>query len=88
MFANNAELRQLVIHMAMGKPGIAQRIYTLVQKEPELEKTLTNLIHNLTTDTKRFLTHDALKKLYKHGILDAFIDGRIAYCVNNHMEDK
>lgn len=88
MFTNNTQLRQLVIHMAMGKPGIAQRIFMLIQEEPELEKTLINLIQNLTTDTKRFFTHDALKKLYKYGILDAFIDGWIAYCVNNHMEEK
>lgn len=88
MFTSNAQLKQLVINMSMGKPGIARRIYTLVQQEPEIEKTLTSLIHNLTNDTKRFFTHDALKKLYKYGILEAFIDGWIAYCINNHMEEK
>ena len=88
MFTDNNELKQLVINMAMGKPGIAQRVYELIEKEPELEKTFTSLIHNLTTGTKRFFTQDALKKLYKYGILDAFIDGRIAYCVNNNMQEK
>ena len=88
MFSNNDELKSLVSNMAMGKPGIIQRIHSLITKEPELEKTLTNLIHNLSTDTKRFFTHDALKKLYKFGILEAFIDGRIAYCINNHREEK
>jgi hypothetical protein len=29
-----------------------------------------------------------LKKLYKYGILEAFIDGWIAYCINNNMEAK
>lgn len=88
MFTDNKELKQLVINMAMGKPGIAQRMYDLIEEEPELEKTLVDLIHNLSTGTKRFFAHDALKKLYKYGILNAFIDGRIAYCINNHMETK
>lgn len=88
MFSNNPELKKLVINMAMGKPGIAQRIYDLIAKEPELEKTFITLIHNLSTDSNRFFAHDALKKIYKYGILEAFIDGRIAYCINNHMEAK
>lgn len=88
MLTNNDELKQLVINMAMGKPGIAQRMADLIDEEPELEKIFIDLIHNLSTGTKRFFAHDALKKLYKYGILDAFIDGRIAYCINNHMEDK
>jgi len=88
MFSNNAELKLLVINMAMGKPGIAKRIYELIEDEPELEKTFTDLIHNLSTGKNRFFAHDALKKLYKYGILEAFIDGRIAYCINNHMEAK
>jgi hypothetical protein len=46
----------------------------LIQEEPELEKTFTDLIHNLTTGNKRFFTHDALKKLYRYGILEAFMD--------------
>ncbi|EKD25544.1 MAG: hypothetical protein ACD_80C00027G0013 [uncultured bacterium (gcode 4)] len=88
MFSNNKDLKQLIINMAMGKPGIAQRMFDLINKEPELEKTLTGLMHNLITDTKRFFSHDALKKLYRFGILDAFIDGRIAYCINNNMTKK
>lgn len=88
MFSDNPELKQLVINMAMGKPGIAQRIYDLIEKEPTLEKTFIKLIHNLSTNTNRFFAHDALKKIYKYGILEAFIDGRIAYCINNHMEAK
>ncbi|MEI8008742.1 MAG: AAA family ATPase [bacterium] len=77
IFSGNEELKQLVINMAMGKPGIVQRIYDMISKEPDLEKTFINLIHNLSTDKKRFFSHDALKKLYKYGILEAFIDGRI-----------
>jgi hypothetical protein len=88
IFNNNSELKQLVINMAMGKPGIAQRVYELIEKEPELEKTFTDLIHNLSTGKKRFFAHDALKKLYRYGILDAFIDGRIGYCINNNMQEK
>jgi replication-associated recombination protein RarA len=88
MFSKSDELKQLVINMAMGKPGIAQRMYDMIEKEPELEKTFISLIHNLSTDTKRFFSHDALKKIYKYGILEAFIDGRIGYCINNHMEAK
>ncbi|MEI6672847.1 MAG: hypothetical protein WCL02_06020 [bacterium] len=88
MFSSNSELKQLVINMAMGKPGIAQRIYEMIQQEPELEKTFISLIHNLSHDTKRFFTHDALKKLYRYGILEAFLDGRIGYCINNNMEKK
>jgi replication-associated recombination protein RarA len=85
---NNNEFKQLVINMAMGKPGIVQRINDLIKNEPELETTLIDLIHNLSTGNKRFITHDALKKLYKYGILEAFIDGRIGYCINNNMESK
>ncbi len=88
MFSNNKELKQLVINMAMGKPGIAQRIYDLIEDEPELEKTLIDLIHNLSTNIKRFATHNALIKIQKYGILEAFLDGWIAYCINHHMEAK
>lgn len=88
MFSNNIQLKQLVINMAMGKPGIAQRIKDLIDNEPELEKTFTDLIHNLSTEKNHFFAHDALKKLYKHGILEAFIDGRIGYCINNNMQEK
>jgi DNA polymerase III delta prime subunit len=87
MFSNE-EVRQLVTNMAMGKPGIAQRMFTLTQEDEELAKTLTDLIHNLSTDKNKFKAHDALKKIYKYGILEAFIDGRIAYCINNDMEEK
>lgn len=88
IFTDNKELKQLIINMAMGKPWIAQRIKDMIDKEPDLEKTFTNLIHNLTTNTKYFFSHDALKKLYKYGILEAFIDGWIWYCINNNMEKK
>jgi replication-associated recombination protein RarA len=88
MFTDNPELKQLIINMAMGKPGIAQRIYNLIQEEPTVEKTLIKLIRNLSTGSNRFFAHDALKQLYKYGILEAFIDGWIAYCINNHMEAK
>jgi DNA polymerase III delta prime subunit len=88
MFTDNKELKQLICNMAMGKPGIAQRMYDLIENEPELETTLVDLIHNLSTGTNKFFAHDALKKLYKYGILDAFIDGWIAYCINNQMETK
>ena len=88
IFNENDELKQLIINMAMGKPWIVQRMYDMIQKEPDVEKTVINLIHNLSTDTKRFFSHDALKKLYKYGILEAFIDGRIGYCINHHMEEK
>ena len=88
LFSNNPELKQLVINMAMGKPGIVQRMHGLIEQEPELEKIFTDLIHNLSQENKRFFAHDALMKIQKYGILEAFIDGRIAYCINNHMEKK
>lgn len=81
-------VKQLIIHMAMGKPGIVQRIHELLQKDETLSTTLLNLIHNLSNSKNIFKTHEALLKLYKNGILEAFIDGRIAYCINNNMEEK
>ena len=87
MFTND-ELKQLIANMAMGKPGIAQRIYELIQEDEALEKTLLDLIRNLSTGKNRFKAHDALQKIYKYGILEAFLDGWIAYCINNHMEKK
>lgn len=66
MFGDSQEIRELVIHMAMGKPGIAQRIYELIQKNPDLEATLITLIHNLSTGKKKFFAHDALKTIYKY----------------------
>jgi replication-associated recombination protein RarA len=84
----NEELKQLVINMAMGKPGIAQRIYQLTQEDEKIEKILIDLIHNLSTGKNIFQSHDALKKIYKYGILEAFLDGRIAYCINNNMQEK
>jgi len=88
MFKTNPELKQLVCNMAMGKPGIAQRMAWLIDQQPELEATFTTLIHNLSTGKKKFFAHDALKTLYKNGMLESFIDGRIAYCVNNNMEKQ
>lgn len=65
MFSSN-ELKQFVVNMAMGKPGIAQRIYQLTQEDEELEKILINLIHNLSTGKNIFQSHDALKKIYTY----------------------
>ncbi len=88
MFSDNTEVKQLVIHIAMGKPWIAQRMYDLIMQKPELEATFLTLIHNLSTGKKKFFSHDALKTIYRNGILEAFIDGRIAYCINNNMQEK
>lgn len=82
------ELRQLVCNMAMGKPGIAQRMYDLIQEDAGLEETLIDLIHNLSTGKNKFRAQEALQRIYKYGIFEAFIDGRIAYCINNDMEQK
>ena len=65
MFNDKPELKQFVINMAMGKPGIAKRIFDLTQENPELEKTFIDLIHNLSTNSKRFDTHTALIKIQK-----------------------
>lgn len=88
MFSDNDEVKQLVINMAMGKPGIAQRMYDIIREKPELEATFITLIHNLSSGKKKFFAHDALKTVYKNWILEAFLDGRIAYCMNNNMETK
>lgn len=88
MFSTNTKLKNVVNNMSMGKPGIVKRIADLLEKQPELEKTLTDLIQDLSTDNNRFFVHDALKKLYKYGILETFLDGRIAYCIENNMEAK
>jgi len=87
MFSNE-ELRQLICNMAMGKPGIAQRMYDLIKEDEGLEKTLIDLIHNLSTGKNKFRAQEALQRIYKYGIFEAFIDGRIAYCINNDMEQK
>ncbi len=84
----NQELKKLVINMSMGKPGIAQRIYQLTQEDKQLENILIELIKNLSTGKNTFHSHDALKKIYTYWILEAFIDGRIAYCINNGMQKK
>ncbi len=86
IFSDNEGLKKLIINMAMGKPGVVQRIADMIDQEPEIQTTLLSLITNLTQWTHRFATHDGLKKLYKKGILDAFIDGRISYCMKNHKE--
>jgi len=88
IFKSNTELKQLICNMAMGKPGIAQRMAILIDQQPELEWTLTTLINNLSTGKQKFFAHDALKQLYKYGILNSFIDGWIAYCTNNEMEKQ
>lgn len=87
MFSNE-ELKQLVTNMAMGKPGIAQRIYDLIDEDDTLQKTLIELIHNLSSGKNKFKAHEALQQIHAYGILDAFLDGRIAYCINNRMEQK
>ena len=66
MFSNNTEIKQLIINMAMGKPGIAQRIYQFTQEDEKLEKTLISLIKNLTTGKNIFQSHAALKKIYTY----------------------
>ena len=63
-------------------------MYDLTQEDEELQKTLIDLIHNLSTGKNIFKAHDALKKIYKYGILDAFLDGWIAYCINNNLQEK
>lgn len=65
MFSNE-ELKNLVTNMAMGKPGVVQRIYQLTQEDKSIEKIFIDLIHNLSTGKNIFQSHDALKKIDKY----------------------
>jgi len=65
MFTNE-EIKTLVINMAMGKPGIAQRIHTLIEKDEELQATLITLIQNLSSGNNIFKAYEALQKIYKY----------------------
>jgi hypothetical protein len=48
----------------------------------------TTLISHLTKGNNKIESLETLQKLYTQGILESFIDGRIAYCINNNMEAK
>jgi DNA polymerase III delta prime subunit len=45
----DTDLKQVVANMAMGKPGVAQRIYELIQKDKTLQRMLIDLIHHLSS---------------------------------------
>lgn len=86
IYHGNEDIKKFMSTMAMGKPGIIHRISKLISAEPQLEKDLTDLLTYLRTGTHIFAAHTTLKKLYTYGILESFIDGRIAYCIDHNME--
>lgn len=88
IYHGNEKIKQFMITMAMGKPGIVHRLSKLIHIEPELEKNLTDVIEYLRTGTHIFAAHETLKKLYKYGILESFIDGWIAYGFDNNMPEQ
>ncbi|MDD2537115.1 MAG: hypothetical protein PHU61_01335 [Candidatus Absconditabacteria bacterium] len=81
------ELQDILIAMAMGKPGMLLKMHQQLTLNPEFADTLKSLIQLLPNphaplNKKRQL----LKKLSEIGLIDAFIDGRIAYASqHNHF---
>ncbi len=88
MFAESKELKELTCNMAMGKPGMVIRMHDLLEKDPDLDETLISLVHTLSTNDHLYQSNATLMKLQAHGILDSFLDGRIAYCMNHGMASQ
>lgn len=85
IYIDSTEVRELVIMMAMGKPWTLDMFYQELSADNQREKDMQTLIKILPIPGKIVKKYTILQKFKEQGILEQFLDGRIAYCANHHI---
>ncbi|MFZ2150678.1 MAG: hypothetical protein WAZ12_04940 [Candidatus Absconditicoccaceae bacterium] len=87
-FQGDEEFSKFVCHMAMGRPGVVVKLNDIFENNDGLKQDFIKLVDILSSKKSIFYAQDILKNLNNHGYIDGFIDGWIAYCVENDMFDQ
>lgn len=87
-FPDHQELKELVCDMAMGKPWILIQFHDLLSHDEVLKQQFITIIWILSGKKQLFKAHDILKNFKKNGILDAFLDGWISYCMSHGLQEQ
>ena len=78
--SGDKELREILIAMAMGKPGMLLRLSDQISLNPELAQTIKTLaVHLASPSFSTTKKQQLLKQLSEVWLLQDFIDGWIAY---------
>jgi hypothetical protein len=88
LFVGQPVLKELVCDMALGKPGMLIHLHDLLSKDEALTTQFVQIIPLLTKWTHLFQAQDIFKNFKKNGIRETFLDGRIAYCTRNDLDDQ
>jgi DNA polymerase III delta prime subunit len=84
--SSDKELQKMLIVMAMGKPGMLLRLSEQISLNPDLATTIKSLITTLATPSaSQTKKQQLLKQLAEIGLLQDFIDGRIAYGTEHNL---
>jgi replication-associated recombination protein RarA len=84
-FSEDASMAHFVVHMAMGRPGVLVKFHEMFSQNESLKSDFVKLVELLREWKSLFYTQELLKSFYTHGYLEFFIDGWIAYCMDNHL---
>ena len=84
---HSPEVKELLIMMAMGKPGTLENFAQQLAKDEDREKDIQTLIKSLPKPGKVVEKYTILEKFKEQGILEQFLDGWIAYCAEHHISD-
>lgn len=79
------EVKELLIMMAMGKPWTLENFAQQLAKHEDRQKDIQTLIQILPQPGKIVEKYTILEKFKEQGILEQFLDGRIAYCTHHHI---
>lgn len=86
IFPNDPTLKEMVIAMAMGKPGTLLRLHEQIIINPGIWTTIKTLIQNLwNSSSSKTKNQQLLKQLAEIGLLQDVIDGRIAYSTEHNQ---
>ena len=83
--SENPALQEIMITMAMGRPGALLSFNTLLNNDQELKKDMQQLLSILPHPGNLWKKHKMLTKFVEQGIIDQFLDGRIAYTTQHNL---
>lgn len=82
---HSPEVKELLIMMAMGKPGTLENFAEQLAKDEERQNDIQKLIKILPYPWKIVEKYKIFEKFKEQGILEQFLDGWIAYCTHHHI---
>ncbi len=82
---SSPEVKDLLLQMAMWRPGVLNKFINQIQENSEIEKDLQTLLNILPKDGKIIEKFNILEKFYKIWILEQFVDAWIAYSTKHNI---